>query len=207
MASAARLFQIYADGLGIDLSFQSFAEELARLPGQYAPPRGELLLARRVCDGAVQGCVALRPFDDDGGGSGSGGHTKRDVQALSGIIGGGGGDGGGSSGDGGGGRSGGGRDGSDEPLSSTTRRCEMKRLYVCPEARGTGMGIALARAVVQKAAELGYDEALLDTLPSMSSALRLYDKLGFDETPAYYSSPILDTRFYRKDLRGNRERT
>ncbi len=57
------IFREYADSLGIDLSFQSFEDELAALPGKYAPPAGIILLARQT--GRVIGSVALRPFEHD----------------------------------------------------------------------------------------------------------------------------------------------
>ena len=55
------IFREYADSLGIDLAFQDFERELQELPGEYAPPRGALLLA--TLDGVVAGCCALRPLD------------------------------------------------------------------------------------------------------------------------------------------------
>ena len=66
---ARELFLEYADWLDLDLCFQGFDEELAGLPGGYAPPVGNLWFAR--VDGAVAGIVGLRPFGSDGPGAGS----------------------------------------------------------------------------------------------------------------------------------------
>ena len=65
LADAARLFRFYAASLPIDLGYQGFAEELASLPGKYAPPAGALLIARDEGNAAI-GCVALRPIAGDG---------------------------------------------------------------------------------------------------------------------------------------------
>jgi ribosomal protein S18 acetylase RimI-like enzyme len=62
IAAAATLFREYADWLGIDLSFQDFENELKNLPGKYAPPDGELLLACSPAGDAL-GCVGVRPLD------------------------------------------------------------------------------------------------------------------------------------------------
>ena len=63
LADCRALFEAYQRGLGVDLCFQGFAAELAGLPGDYAPPRGRLLIAR---DGAeAVGCVALRPLGEN----------------------------------------------------------------------------------------------------------------------------------------------
>jgi GNAT superfamily N-acetyltransferase len=62
IAVAAVLFREYVDWLGIDLSFQGFEAEVASLPGKFAPPLGELMLACAP-DGAALGCVAMRPLE------------------------------------------------------------------------------------------------------------------------------------------------
>jgi putative acetyltransferase len=61
MAEAKGLFVEYAESLGFSLRFQNFDEELARLPGEYAPPSGRLLIA--YDDGVPVGCVALHKLD------------------------------------------------------------------------------------------------------------------------------------------------
>ncbi len=134
------LFNAYAASLGINLSYQNFVAEMAVMPGKYAPPNGELLLARDG-NGAAVGCVGLRPLADDG-------------------------------------------------------VCEMKRLYVAPEGRGLGVGRALAEEIVQTARRIGFSEMRLDTLPSLTAAIALYEDMGFVAIPAYYDTPIAGTLFF-----------
>ena len=139
LAATVTLFRAYASSLDIDLSYQNFDAEVAGMPGKYAPPRGELLLARRY-EGAPVGCVALRPLDAEG-------------------------------------------------------LCEMKRLYVSPEARGSGLGAQLVEAIVREAKRIGYREMWLDTLPSMTEALGLYRRHGFAPMAPYYDTPVPGTVF------------
>lgn len=61
LEAARTLIREYADGLSVDLAFQDFEAELAGLPGEYAEPRGALLLA--WVDGELGGCCGLRPLD------------------------------------------------------------------------------------------------------------------------------------------------
>jgi GNAT superfamily N-acetyltransferase len=78
--------------------------------------------------------------------------------------------------------------------------CEMKRLYVRPEARGLGLGKALVEVILYEAGRLGYAEMRLDTLPSMQDALALYAGVGFERINAYYDTPVPDTVFLAKRL-------
>ncbi|MBW2003544.1 MAG: GNAT family N-acetyltransferase [Deltaproteobacteria bacterium] len=68
--------------------------------------------------------------------------------------------------------------------------CEMKRLFVRPEYRGTGIGRRLAMESIQTAIRLGYSHMRLDTTPSMSTATSLYRSLGFCDTEPYCYNPV-----------------
>jgi putative acetyltransferase len=61
VAQARELFLEYAQSLGVNLCFQNFEQELAELPGQYAPPDGRLFLAEY--EGHLAGCVALHKWE------------------------------------------------------------------------------------------------------------------------------------------------
>lgn len=84
-------------------------------------------------------------------------------------------------------------------LDDTT--CELKRLYVRPSARGTGIGRTLAEAALREARRLGYQWIRLDTLPGMERAQALYERLGFRDVAPYTDNPIAGTRFLELDLR------
>jgi putative acetyltransferase len=128
----------YAAWLEVDLCFQNFEQELAALPGEYAPPRGRLLIAESA------GCVALRRIDDE--------------------------------------------------------ICEMKRLYVRPEHRGSGLGKRLVLSIISEARAIGYRRMRLDTMPKMDRAQGLYAALGFQEIAAYRYNPEPGARFLELQL-------
>lgn len=78
--------------------------------------------------------------------------------------------------------------------------CELKRLYVRPEFRGCGLAGKMLDKVISEAQSIGYKTMLLDTLPSLQAALRLYEKYGFVETTAYNNAPLENTVFLKLDL-------
>ena len=84
----------------------------------------------------------------------------------------------------------------------TELRAELKRLYVSPDGRGKGLGLALTEKAIQRARDAGYRAVRLDTLSTMTDARRLYRRLGFKEIPPYTFNPIHGTSFMELDLTG-----
>ncbi|WP_068713938.1 GNAT family N-acetyltransferase [Vibrio tritonius] len=73
------------------------------------------------------------------------------------------------------------------PFAGSTERCELRKVFLSPQARGLGMGRQLVAYCLQFAREMGYAHCYLDTLHTMSGAIALYEKLGFEHLPAPYS--------------------
>jgi len=80
--------------------------------------------------------------------------------------------------------------------------CEIKRLYVRPQARSTGLGSALIGAAIEASRELGYAEALVTTLPdTMPIAAAMYERLGFEPTEPFFDHSHVDERIRMTYLR------
>jgi ribosomal protein S18 acetylase RimI-like enzyme len=143
-AAIGELLREYEQAIGVSLCFQNFAAELAHLPGAYAPPRGQLIVASSAA--GLVGCVALRPVAGD------------------------------------------------------ADLCELKRLYVRPAARGTGLGRRLTLAALDEARRLGYRRICLDTLVGMTQAQGLYRALGFHQTGESGHPPAQRVLLFARDL-------
>ncbi|MDR2626215.1 MAG: carbonate dehydratase [Zoogloeaceae bacterium] len=135
-------FRDYAAWMGVNLSFQSFDEEISALPGRYSGATGRLFVGER--ENRPIGCVGIRALSEN--------------------------------------------------------LCEMKRMYVMPEEQGQGAGTALALAAIRAARDMGFHRLVLDAIPSMRIAVKIYRELGFDEAPAYYPAPLEGAIYLALDL-------
>jgi putative acetyltransferase len=67
--------------------------------------------------------------------------------------------------------------------------CELVKMYLLPEARGTGIGATLMNKCMSKAKELGFVAMYIETLPELKKAISVYEKFGFE----YLEQPLGDT--------------
>lgn len=78
--------------------------------------------------------------------------------------------------------------------------CELKRLYIKPVFRGNGFGRLLVERLIEDARKIGYKYMLLDTLPFLQTAIRMYKNMGFYEIEKYNNSPMNTTIYMKFDI-------
>ena len=78
---------------------------------------------------------------------------------------------------------------------------ELKRLFVRSGFRGRHVGESLTQAALQTAEQLGYERIVLDTMPTMTAAISLYRRMGFQSIPAYWPNPLQGALFFEYLLR------
>ena len=90
----------------------------------------------------------------------------------------------------------------DNEILAEFDMCEMKRLYVRPQFRGSGIGRQLVDLILKCAAAIGYRRMRLDTIPSeMPRAVEMYHKLGCVENAPYRANPIPGAKYLELDLK------
>ena len=78
--------------------------------------------------------------------------------------------------------------------------CELKRMYLKKEVRGKGLGSFLLKEAIKSGEDLNYSKMRLDTLPTMKSAISLYENMGFYEIEPYRFNPIEGTKYFEISL-------
>ena len=78
--------------------------------------------------------------------------------------------------------------------------CEMKRLYVRPQFRGNNIGKKLVELLIEDARKIGYKKMVLDTVPSMQTAQKLYRSFGFCEIKPYRINPVKGAKYMELKL-------
>jgi putative acetyltransferase len=80
--------------------------------------------------------------------------------------------------------------------------CEMKRLYIKPAYRKSGIGKLMVEKILQEASDKRYTAMVLDTLERLQPAIRLYEQFGFEHVEAYYQNPLANVVYMQKKLEG-----
>ncbi len=83
------------------------------------------------------------------------------------------------------------------------KTCEMKRLYIKPQFRGNGYSHLLLQKAIESANEIGYECIILDTLPYLEAALKLYKEYGFEEIKPFNDNPMGNSIYMKLKISGD----